>query len=92
MKSLPKNLSKARRLSLVSRAQVVFFKTRIMSCKRLIKILKCNLMLFEEAPRNLLAYPKLPKPPLAMIVKDGIILILMFLLLKSNIPMLSKFF
>jgi hypothetical protein len=43
---LPKNLPKIRRLSLVSRAHVVLFKTRMMSCKILIQILKCNLMLF----------------------------------------------
>jgi hypothetical protein len=27
----------------------MFFKTRMMSCKRLIKILKCNLMFFGQA-------------------------------------------
>jgi hypothetical protein len=75
MKSLPKSLPKSRRLSLVSRAQVVLFKTRIMFCKRLINILKYNLMLFGQAPQNLLAHPKLPKPPLAMVVKDAIRLI-----------------
>jgi hypothetical protein len=31
-----------------SRAQVMLFKTRMMSYKRLIKILKCNLMLFRQ--------------------------------------------
>jgi hypothetical protein len=31
-----------------SRAQVILFKTRMMSYKRLIKILKCNLMLFRQ--------------------------------------------
>jgi hypothetical protein len=36
----------ARRLALVSRAQVVLFRTHMMSCKRLIKMLKCNLILF----------------------------------------------
>jgi hypothetical protein len=50
MRSLTKNLRKARRLSPVSRAQVVLFKIHMMSCKRLIKILKCNLMLFGQAP------------------------------------------
>jgi hypothetical protein len=79
-----RNLPKARRLSQVSRAQLVLFKTLMMSYKRLIKILKCNLMLFGQA------HPKLPKPPLAMVVKDDIILILMFFLLKANISMLSK--
>jgi hypothetical protein len=71
MKRLPKNLPKARRLSIVSRAQVVLFKTHMMSYKRLIKILECNLMLCGQAPQNLLAHPKLPKHPLAMVVKDG---------------------
>jgi hypothetical protein len=85
-----RNLSKARRLSLVSRAQVVLFKTRMISCKRLIKILKCNLIFFEQALQNLQAHPKLPKHPLARVVKDVITLILMLFLLKANIPMLSK--
>jgi hypothetical protein len=62
----------------------------MMSYKRLIKILKCNLLLFEQAPQNLLAHPKLPKPPLAMVVKDAIILILMLFVLKANIPILIK--
>jgi hypothetical protein len=34
-------------------AQVVLFKIHMMSYKRLIKILKCNLMLFDQAPPNL---------------------------------------
>jgi hypothetical protein len=50
MGSLIKNLCEARRLSLVLRAQVVLFKIHMMSYKRLIKILKCNLMLFGQAP------------------------------------------
>jgi hypothetical protein len=70
---------------------VVLFKTHMMSCKRLIKILKCNLMFFGQAFQNLLVHPKLPKPPLAMVIKDAIILILMLFVLKANIPMLSKF-
>jgi hypothetical protein len=41
-------LPKARILSPVSRAQLVLSKTRMMSCKRRIKILKCNLMLFGQ--------------------------------------------
>jgi hypothetical protein len=54
MRSLIKNLCKARRLSLASRAQVVLFKIiHMMSCKRFIEILKCNLMLFGQAPLNL---------------------------------------
>jgi hypothetical protein len=91
MKRFPKNLPKVRKQSLVSRAQVVLFKTRMTSCKRLIKILKCNLMLFRQAHQNLQAHPKLPKPPLAMVVIDAIILVLMLFILKANIPMLSKF-
>jgi hypothetical protein len=53
-------LHKARRLSLASRAQVVFFKIHMMSCKRLIKILKCNLMLFGQAPLSHQTTMKLP--------------------------------
>jgi hypothetical protein len=85
-----RNLPKARRLSLVSRAQLVLFKIHMMSCKRLIKILKCNLMLFGQALENLQAHPKLPKPLLAMVVKDAIMFILMLFVLKANISMLSK--
>jgi hypothetical protein len=85
-----KRLPKKRRLSLVSRAQVVLFKTRMMSCKRLIKILKCNLMLFGQVPQNLLAHLKLSKHPLAMVVKDAIMLILMIFVLKVNISIMSK--
>jgi hypothetical protein len=91
MKILPKNMPKPRRLSLVSRAQVVLFKTHMMSCKRLIKILKYNLMLFRQALQSLLAHLKLPKPPLAMVVKDAIMLILIIFVLKVNILMLSKY-
>jgi hypothetical protein len=79
-----RNLPKARRQSLVLSAQLVLFKTHMMSCKRLIKILKCNLILFGQA------HPKLPKPPLTMVMKDAIILILMLFVLKANIPILSK--
>jgi hypothetical protein len=53
MRSLTNNLRKARRLSLVSSAQVVLFKIHMTSCKRHIKILKCNLMLFGQAPPSL---------------------------------------
>jgi hypothetical protein len=52
-KEKTKNLSKARRLSLVSRAHVVLFNTHMISCKRLIKNLKCNLMLFGQALQSL---------------------------------------
>jgi hypothetical protein len=61
-----------------------------MSWKRLIKILKYNLMLFEQTLQSLQAHLKLLKPPLAMVMKDAKILILMLLVLKANIPMLSK--
>jgi hypothetical protein len=87
-----KNFRKARRVSLVLRAQLMLFKTCMMSCKRLIKILKCNLMLFEQARQSLQAHLKLPKHLLAMVVKDAIMLILMCFVLKANTPMLSKFF
>jgi hypothetical protein len=90
MKSLLKNFPKARKLSLVSRSQVVLFKTHMMYCKRLIKILKCNLILFGQALHSLLAHPKLPKPPLIMDVKDVIMLILMLFVLEANIPIFSK--
>jgi hypothetical protein len=90
MRNMPKNLPKVRRLSLVSRAQLVLFKTHMMSCKRLIKILKCNLMLFGQALQNLQAHPKLSKPPLAMVVKDAITLILMLFVLKANNKILSE--
>jgi hypothetical protein len=59
MRSLIKNLRRARRLSLVSRAQVVLLKIHMMSCKILIKILKCNLMLFGQAPPSLQTTMKL---------------------------------
>jgi hypothetical protein len=59
--SLTKNLQKARRLTLVSRAQVVLFKIHMMSCKRLIRILKCNLMLSGQAPPSLRTTMKLPQ-------------------------------
>jgi hypothetical protein len=61
MRSLANNLHKARRLSLVSRAQVVLFKIHMMSCKRIIKILKYNLMLFDQAPPSLQTTMKLPQ-------------------------------
>jgi hypothetical protein len=61
MKNLLKNLPKARRLFLVSRAQVVLFKIRIMSCKRLIKILKCSLMLFGKALQSLQCHTPIQK-------------------------------
>jgi hypothetical protein len=68
----------------------VLFKTRMMSCKRLIKILKCNLMLFGQALQNLQAHSKLSKHPQVMVVKDAITLILMLFVLKVNNKILSK--
>jgi hypothetical protein len=59
--SLIKNLCKARRLSLDSRAQVVLFKIHMISYKRLIKILKCNLVLFGQALLTLQTTMKLPQ-------------------------------
>jgi hypothetical protein len=61
MRRLTKNLWKASRLTLVSRAQVVLFKIHMMSCRRLIKILKCNLMLFGQVPPSLQTTIKLPQ-------------------------------
>jgi hypothetical protein len=90
MGNLSKNLPKASRLSLVLRAQLMLFKTHMMSCKRLIKILKCNLMLFVQALQNLQAHPKVPNALLAMVVKDAITLILMLFMQKANNKMLSK--
>jgi hypothetical protein len=87
---LIKNLLKARRLFIVSRAQLVLLKVNMMSCKRHIKILKCNLMLFGQAPLINQVILKLLKPLQAKDVKDVIILILMLLVLKVNILMLSK--
>jgi hypothetical protein len=48
-------------------------------------------MLFRQALQNLLVHPKLAKPPLAMVVKYVIMLILMLFVLKASIPMLSKY-
>jgi hypothetical protein len=40
---------------------VVLFKIHMMSCKRLTKILKCNLMLFGQVPPSLQIIMKLPQ-------------------------------
>jgi hypothetical protein len=69
---------------------MVLFKTFMVPYKRLIKILKCNLIIFGQALQNLQAHPKLLKPPQARVVKDATILILMLFTLKANIQMLSK--
>jgi hypothetical protein len=47
-------------------------------------------MLFGQALQTLQAHLKLLKPPLVMIVKYAIILMLMLFVLKANITMLSK--
>jgi hypothetical protein len=68
----------------------MLFKVNMMSGKRHIKILKCNLMIFGQAHLTPQVTPKLPKPLQANDVKDVIILILMLFVLKANIPMLRK--
>jgi hypothetical protein len=88
LRGLIKNLLKARRLLVVSRSQFVLFTVNMMSCKRHIKILKYNLMLFGQAPLINEVILKLPKPLQAKDVKDVIILILMLLVLKANILIL----
>jgi hypothetical protein len=90
LRSLIKNLFKASRLLVVLRAQLVLFKVNMMSCRRLIKILKCNLMLFGQAPLKNQVSPKPLKPLQTKDVKDVIILILMLFVLKANISILSK--
>jgi patatin-like phospholipase/acyl hydrolase len=62
----------------------------MMSYKRHIKILKCNLMLFDQVPLINQVISKLPKPLQVKDVKAIIILILMLFVLKVNILMLSK--
>jgi hypothetical protein len=47
-------------------------------------------MLSGQALQNRQARLKLPKPPLAMLLKDAIILILMLFMLKANNKILSK--
>jgi hypothetical protein len=91
LRGLIKNLLKGRRLLVVSRSQFVLFKVNMMSCKRHIKILKCNLMLFGQAPLINEVILKLPKPLQAKDVKDVIILILMLLVLKANILILIMY-
>jgi hypothetical protein len=86
-RSLIKNLLKARRLLVVSRAQLILFKINMMSCKRHIKIMKCNLMLFGQVSLTNQVILKLPKPLQA---NDVIILILMLFVFKVNILMLSR--
>jgi hypothetical protein len=90
LRSLIKNLLKARRLYVVARAQLVLFKVNMMSYKRHIKILKYNLMLFGQAPLIHQVIPKLPKPLQAKDVKDVIILISMSYVIRANHQRLSK--
>jgi hypothetical protein len=68
----------------------VLFKKLMMSCKRLIGILKCNLMLFGQVPLLITLVISIElKHPLAMDVKDAIMLILTIFVLKANYTMLS---
>jgi hypothetical protein len=62
----------------------------MMSYKRHIKILKCNLMLFGQALLKYQVIPKLPKPLQVKVVKDVIILILMIFMIKANHQRLNK--
>jgi hypothetical protein len=62
-----------------------------MSYKRIIKILKCNLMLFGQVPLLITIVISIElKCPLATVVIDATMLILMLFVLKANILMLSK--
>jgi hypothetical protein len=70
----------------------VLFKRLMTSCKRPIKILKCNLMLFGQAVYLLHQMISIEKKLLlAMVVKYVIILMSMLSLLMANNQMLSKF-
>jgi hypothetical protein len=70
----------------------VLFKRLMTSCKRLIRILKCNLMLFGQAVYLLHQMISIEKKLLlAMVVKYVIILMSMLSLLMANNQMLSKF-
>jgi hypothetical protein len=62
----------------------------MISYKRHIDILKCNLMLFGQAPLINQVISKLPKPLQVKDVKDVIIMILTLFMLKGSILMLSK--
>jgi hypothetical protein len=62
-----------------------------MSCKRHIKIMKCNLMLLGQAPQKHQVITKLQKLLHAKVVKDIIILILMLFMTKANHPRLIKY-
>jgi hypothetical protein len=90
LRNLTKNLLKARRLLLVSIAQLVLFEINMMSFKRHTKILKCNLMVFGQAPQKHQVILKLQKLLQAKVVKDVIILILMLFVTKANHPRLIK--
>jgi hypothetical protein len=68
----------------------VLFKVNMISCNRHIEILKCNLMLFGQAPQNHQVISKLLKLQQAKVVKDTITLILMLFVTKANHLRLSK--
>jgi hypothetical protein len=90
LRNLTKNVLKERRLHLVLRAQLVLFEINMLSCKRHIKILKCNLVLFGQAPQKHQVILKLQKLLQAKVVKYVIILILMLFVTKANHPRLIK--
>jgi hypothetical protein len=69
----------------------VFFKVNMISYKRHIKILKCNLILFDQEPLKHQVIPKIPKPLQAKDMKDIIILILILFMIKANLKRLSKY-
>jgi hypothetical protein len=63
----------------------------MISCKRLIRILKCNLMLFDQVPLLIPLVMSIElKHPLATVVINAIMLTLMLFVLKANILILSK--
>jgi hypothetical protein len=70
----------------------VLFKNLMMSCKRLMRILKCNLMLFDQVPLLIPLVISIDlKRPQATVVIDAITWILMLFVLKVNILMLRKY-
>jgi hypothetical protein len=70
----------------------VLFKNLMMSCKRLMRILKCNLMLFDQVPLLTPLVISIDlKRPQATVVIDAITWILMLFVLKVNILMLRKY-
>jgi hypothetical protein len=70
----------------------VLFKNLMMSCKRLMRILKCNLMLFDQVPLLTPLVISIDlKRPQATVVIDAITWIIMLFVLKVNILMLRKY-